>query len=210
MSVAFDVPSKLTRFQSVACLPNGVHYSSLTRFPNRILFSNFLASHRLLYSALLQYSKNLEYGDSLVSDDSWESWFLRLRLKVTVGAAVALPALFAPFVPQPGEGPDRATMEAGYATIHGHGTAVVSEPSSSDAGENILKTLNIAAKFRFNKDIGYLYTAAFLVEVGMLLKDKSGYIAGGVKTPAAALGSDLTQRLLDKLDCSLEICEENS
>ena len=177
---------------------------------SEIFFLQFLSTHRPYYSALLQYSKNLEYGDSLVSDDSWESWLLRLRLKVTVGAAVALPALFAPLVPQPGEGPDRETMEAGCATIHGHGTAVVIEPSSSNAGENILKTLNIVAKFQFNKDIGYLYTAAFLVEVGMLLKDKAGYIAGGVKTPAAALGSDLTQRLLDKLDCSLDIGEENS
>ena len=142
----------------------------------------------------------MEYGDCLVTDDSWGGWVQRLKVNTIVGAAVALPALFGSFAPQPGEGPDRDTMEAGYATIRSHGTAAV-------PGDDTTKTMEITGKFQFNKDIGYLYTAAFLVEVGMLLKDKSGYLAGGVKTPASALGNDLTRRLLDKLDCSLDIAQ---
>ena len=136
----------------------------------------------------------------MVSDDSWEGWIQRLRVNTIVGAAVALPSLFGSFAPQPGEGPDRDTMDAGYATIYGHGTAIV-------PGDDTNKAMEITGKFHFNKDIGYLYTAAFLVEVGMLLKEKAGYLAGGVKTPASALGHDLTQRLLDKLDCSLDIVQ---
>ena len=92
-------------------------------------------------------------------------------------------------------------MENGYLKLYGHGSMV--KGSDDDT-----VTTSIVGKFDFNKDIAYLYTAALLAEVGMLLKDKAGYVAGGVKTPASALGHDLTERILEKLDCSLEIKEE--
>jgi short subunit dehydrogenase-like uncharacterized protein len=64
------------------------------------------------------------------------------------------------------------------------------------------------SKFHFNKDIGYLYTAALLAETGMVLLEKHGKLSGGVMTPAVALGSDLTQRILKTMDTSFEIKEE--
>ena len=44
-----------------------------------------------------------------------------------------------------------------------------------------------------------------LVETGMLLLTKDG--PGGVTTPAAALGSDLVQRLEEQLGAKLEVGE---
>jgi len=102
------------------------------------------------------------------------------------------------FLPQPGEGPDRQTMEEGYMTLHGRGIIV-----NKDGKET-----NVMSKFHFNKDIGYLYTAALLAETGMVLLEKLGKANGGVTTPAAALGSDLTQRILKTMDTSFEIKEE--
>lgn len=64
----------------------------------------------------------------------------------------------------------------------------------------------IRTKFQFNKDIAYLYTAALLVEVGLLLLNTKTK-QGGVMTPAVAFGSQLTQRIVNQLDASFEIEE---
>ena len=101
------------------------------------------------------------------------------------------------FLPQPGEGPDRQTMEEGYMTLHGRGVMI------KNGKETVLHS-----KFHFNKDIGYLYTAALLAETGMVLLEKLGKVRGGVMTPAVALGSDLTQRILKTMDTSFELKEE--
>ena len=61
--------------------------------------------------------------------------------------------------------------------------------------------------FEFRKDTAYLYTAALLCETGLLLVEKYGSLSGGCWTPAAALGGDLTERILKELDASLEIKE---
>jgi short subunit dehydrogenase-like uncharacterized protein len=88
-------------------------------------------------------------------------------------------------------------MEEGYMTLYGHGVIVKNE-----------KETTLHSKFHFNKDIGYLYTAALLVETGMVLLEKLGKVNGGVMTPAVALGSDLTQRILKTMDTSFELKEE--
>ena len=66
----------------------------------------------------------------------------------------------------------------------------------------------MVSKFHFGKDVAYLYTAALLVETGMLLLEKRKTIAGGIMTPAIVLGSDLMQRILEKMDATFEIREE--
>lgn len=114
-----------------------------------------------------------------------------------MAAAILVPPM-KHFLPQPGEGPDRQTMEEGYMTLYGRGIMV------KDG-----KEIKLTSKFHFNKDIGYLYTAALLAETGMVLLEKlDGKVDGGVMTPAAALGSDLTQRILKTMDTSFELKEE--
>lgn len=147
-------------------------------------------------SALLGYSKDFEYGDSQVQHTSWSA---ALQKTVTT-ASVAAAIVFSPmkrFLPQPGEGPDRQTMEDGWMTLHGRGIMV------KDGKETTL-----TSKFHFNKDVAYLYTAALLAETGMVLLEKLGKVDGGVMTPAVAFGSDLMQRILKTMDTSFEIKPE--
>jgi short subunit dehydrogenase-like uncharacterized protein len=148
-----------------------------------------------LFSALLHYSKDFQYGDAQLKNVSWTGKLQEMGIGLKLAAAICVPPMKR-FLPQPGEGPDRETMEAGYLTLHGRGTMVGSTKT------------RLVSKFHFNKDIAYLYTAALLVETGMMLLEKRGTVAGGVATPAVALGSDLTQRILEKMDTSFEIKEE--
>jgi short subunit dehydrogenase-like uncharacterized protein len=159
---------------------------------------------RLLYlsldSALLQYNKSLEYGDAqLYKHSTLTGWMLQTSKTALLAAAIAAPSIFGRFLPAPGQGPDRETMEEGYLILHGLG---VMRKLSTDKDE-----YKIQSTFRFNKDIGYLYTAALLVETGLLLLESSSSKQGGVMTPAVAFGSRLTQRIVKELDASFEIQE---
>ena len=101
-------------------------------------------------------------------------------------------------MPAPGEGPDRETMENGYLILHGLGVIRKMSPEKEE--------YCVQSKFQFNKDIGYLYTAALLVESGLLLLESSTK-RGGVMTPAAAFGNRLTARIVERLDATFEIKE---
>jgi short subunit dehydrogenase-like uncharacterized protein len=146
-------------------------------------------------NAILQYSKELKYGDSKVQNVSTWGSVKNTAMNIKFAAAVSIPFLHG-LLPQPGEGPSREMMEAGYMTLHAHGTI------KSKGEEATVK--NIKAKFHFGKDVGYLYTAAILVETGMCLlqtKEKSS----GVITPAVGLGHPLTERLCEQLDITLDV-----
>ena len=117
-------------------------------------------------------------------------------------------------MPQPGDGPDRKVMEKGSLTLHGVAKMVSATTTSSGSSENDeIVEKKVKVKFRFNKDVSYLYTAVLLVETGMLLVEKSSsssteqQLKGGILTPATALGSDLTQRILKEMDTSFDIEE---
>lgn len=146
------------------------------------------------HSALLQYSKEFEYGDSQIQNRSWTAKLQETGFAATLGAAILFPSMKR-FLPQPGEGPDRQTMEEGWMTCHGRGVIVDKDG----------KEVNVTSKFHFSRDVGYLYTAAMLVEAGMVLLEKLGTIDGGVVTPAVALGSHYMQRILKTMDTSFEI-----
>lgn len=131
-----------------------------------------------------------------MKNSSWSAKLQETGTAVTLGAAILFPPMKR-FLPQPGEGPSRQTMENGWMTLHGRGIIV------KDGKET-----TVTSKFHFDKDIGYLYTAALLVEAGMVLMTKIGNVDGGVTTPAVALGSDYMQRILKTMDTSFEIKEE--
>mmetsp|Transcript_23591 Transcript_23591/g.65479 ORF Transcript_23591/g.65479 Transcript_23591/m.65479 type:complete len:449 (-) Transcript_23591:214-1560(-) len=164
-------------------------------------------------NALLGYSKELKCGDLfLVKEDSWSTKLKLLKNGAMLYAAIVLPRLFAAFVPQPGDGPDRKTMEEGSLTVHG--VAKMVSASTTDSGsieKNSDTEKKVKAVFHFNKDVSYLYTAVLLVETGMLLVERSSSaeqkLNGGLLTPATALGSDLTQRILKQMDTSFSIEE---
>ena len=129
------------------------------------------------------------------------SWIKVQASMAILYAAAVLPTWLAqPIIPQPGQGPDRNVMEHGYLTLHGRATATLND-----------KVHKIATKFHFGKDACYLYTAALLVESGLLLLEKSHQQDNngpfGILTPAAAFGSDLTRRIVERLDATFEIHE---
>jgi len=153
-------------------------------------------------NVLLGYSKDFKYGDAMVASPTWEGWAKGKLSAGLIAGAIFLPSIFQRFVPKPGEGPTREDMENGYMTLYG-----VATMKPKDGDDTATKTTKIKTKFHFNKDIGYLYTAALLVETGMTLLAKSSSLSGGVSTPAAALGDDLMQRILQELDASWELEE---
>lgn len=124
------------------------------------------------------------------------------------------PKLFGAFIPQPGDGPDRKTMEEGFLKVYGFGKMISANTASSGSSEtDEVEEKKVKAKFQFNKDVSYLYTAVLLVETGILLAKKASSTGEklncGVLTPAAALGSDLTQHILKEMDTSFHIEEMN-
>jgi len=121
---------------------------------------------------------------------------------VLMAGYITCPSVFKYFVPKPGEGPSRENMENGFLTLHGFGTMVDNNKDGGNKEERKLSSI-----FQFNKDTAYLYTAALLIETGILLVEKFGTLSGGCHTPASALGNDLTQRILQEMDCTFEIKE---
>ena len=157
------------------------------------------------------YAKEFKCGDSfLIKDDSFAATLDLIKNGFLLYAAIYLPKFFAGLLPAAGEGPDRKTMEEGSLTVHGIGK-MISASTTSSGNIEIEKPeeKKVKAKFYFNKDTGYLYTAVLLVETGILLAEKasSSQLYSGVLTPASALGSDLTQHILKEMDTSFDIEE---
>jgi short subunit dehydrogenase-like uncharacterized protein len=150
---------------------------------------------------LLGYSKELKYGDAKIKTESFTGWMKGTGTQLLLGAAIAAPSIFQQFLTQPGDGPSREDMENGFLNVYGLGTMVEKDGEQKH---------NLASKFHFNKDTGYLYTAVLLVETGMLLVEKCGTLSGGCKTPASALGNDLTQRIVKEMEASFEVKEVES
>ena len=89
-------------------------------------------------------------------------------------------------LPKPGEGPTREQREQGYFR-----TRLVGKGRDRDGVERTLRAL-----VEGTNDPGYGETAKMLAESAVLLAEQSpGEPAGGVLTPAAALGMDLVERL---------------
>jgi short subunit dehydrogenase-like uncharacterized protein len=146
-------------------------------------------------NALLGYSSRLTFADYMLRGHPSFTETLSMKcFETLVGAAVMAPSVFARFLPAPGEGPSREAMDAGYLKLHAVGKMV---DKSSGA------TTGLTSTYHFPLDTGYLMTAQMLVQTGMLLLEKKG--AGGVLTPAVALGSDIVVRLEKELDAKLEI-----
>lgn len=87
-------------------------------------------------------------------------------------------------VPQPGEGPDKASREAGNYDVLFIGTSASDERIEAAVGGDL--------------DPGYGSTSKMIAESAMCLLQDSDGVAGGVLTPAAAMGEKLITRLVDK------------
>ena len=156
-------------------------------------------------NALLHYHTNFSYGDAQVKSGGIMGWINEVSFTTRMAGAIAIPSLLGGLVPKPGEGPDRQVMEHSFMTLHALGK--IHHDNDNNDNNNNGTTSTIQGTFHFNKDIGYLYTAYLLMEVGMVLLDKhnNGTTMGGILTPAVAMGQELTQRILSTLDARLSI-----
>jgi short subunit dehydrogenase-like uncharacterized protein len=149
-------------------------------------------------NALLGYSAELSYGDCLLRDPSVVQWVKDKAYATLAAAAVAVPVVFQRFLPAPGEGPSRETLDAGWLVVHTRGTM-------KDKATG--KETKLEGAYTFNEDVTYLSTARFLVETARVLLDKSaaGGSVAGVVTPAVALGNAIVERLETVTGAKLEI-----
>jgi short subunit dehydrogenase-like uncharacterized protein len=86
-------------------------------------------------------------------------------------------------VPQPGEGPDKASREAGNYDVLFIGLTANGERIEASVGGDM--------------DPGYGSTSKMLAESAMCLLEDSDGLAGGLYTPAPAMGDKLIKRLCD-------------
>ena len=151
-------------------------------------------------NALLGYTDSLAYGDCMLRNNNLWQVLKDKAYAALVGAAIMAPSLFQRFLPQPGEGPSRATMDAGWLVVHARGTM----RHTGSGQETVLESM-----FTFSEDVTYLSTARFLVETGRLLLEKppGGGGAAGVTTPAAGLGSSIVERLVAETGAKFELKE---
>jgi len=109
---------------------------------------------------------------------------LQLGLGGLVGVAATGPgrALLDKVLPASGEGPDEKARNSGFFTAHVHGHR------TSDGA-------HFRSVVKGHKDPGYGGTAVMLSQSALCLATSDLGSAGGVTTPAAAMGAQLTARL---------------
>lgn len=93
--------------------------------------------------------------------------------------------------PKPGEGPSRAEREAGYYDVLFLGQAPTGE------------TLRVAV--RGDRDPGYGSTSRMIVEAAVCLLQDAKDSAGGIWTPASAMGMPLVERLRNNAGISFAV-----
>ena len=74
-------------------------------------------------NAILGYSSDFKFGDACLADPSWTNYLKQSLYAGVIGAALYVPTLRS-YLPQPGEGPSRETMESGWMKLWGKGYMV--------------------------------------------------------------------------------------
>ena len=155
-------------------------------------------------NALLGYNDNLVCSEMMLSVGStwWETLSSQFSNAVYF-AGMQMPALFGGFIPKPGEGPSRESMDAAYLKLIGRGKMV-----DNTTGEQT----TTCSEWYMDEHAGYIGTARMLAEAGMLLLDMANHStagsenrAAGVVTPAYAFGSSILERLKDTTSTTFKI-----
>ncbi len=135
------------------------------------------------------YGKGFRYEEVMGTGGGPAGFARAVGVTLGFGAAVGLAltrptrALLAKALPAPGQGPDRATREAGFFEIDVLGWTEGAERPSA------------VCHIRGSSDPGYGETAKMLSESALLLVATRGSKPGGVLTPAVAFGATLAERL---------------
>lgn len=93
--------------------------------------------------------------------------------------------------PKPGEGPSRDEREAGHYDLLVHGTCADGQ--------------TLAVSVTGDKDPGYGSTSGIIAEAALCLIEDCPELAGGIYTPAAAMGARLRSRLVANAGLTFEV-----
>lgn len=140
-----------------------------------------------------RYGRDFRYTERSSYPTGIRGWAMAARFTASLGmfaAAMALPPsrrLLQRFVlPKPGDGPTRAEREQGYFKVR------LAAQGRDEDGTN--RTLR--GRVEGTSDPGYGETAKMLGESAICLaEERSADQAGGVLTPAVAMGMELVERL---------------
>lgn len=139
-------------------------------------------------NAINNYGAKITYKEAQVYPSFMAGYVTLLGFFVLGTALYCPPAkwlLVTYLLPKPGEGPSEKEMDDGFLRVTGVATG-------SNGGK-------ARAVFYFPTDPGYRDTARMLVEAGLVLalQGELVRVGGGVWTPAACQGEQLTQRLVN-------------
>ncbi len=146
------------------------------------------------------YGKDFRYDEGVLMGAGPAGAIKATAMSVGLAAGMALATVgplrraFSGRLPAPGEGPDRATREAGYFDLRFH-AAHPSDPA-----------LALRARVTGDRDPGYGSTSKMLGESAVCLARDDVPADGGFWTPAAVMGEALLPRLVERagLEFSLE------
>ena len=154
--------------------------------------SNALASY--------PYSRQFNFSERMLTGDGGRG--KRKATAVSLGSGVTpvamaikpLRKLAARVLPSPGEGPSHEAQRKGHFELFFHG--------ANSASGNSLK-----ARVNGDRDPGYGATSRMLGEAAVCLARDDLKCAGGIWTPATAMGEHLIKRLIDNAGMSFELLD---
>lgn len=150
-------------------------------------------------NALLDFpwSRDFDYDESQLCGSRAEAMAISMGLGATLLGATTRPgrALLGKLLPDPGEGPDRATRERGFFELFFHAEHP-DDPAKS-----------VRARVGGDRDPGYGATSRMLGEAAVSLAQDEPAVKGGIWTPASALAEQLIPRLERNAGMSFEVLD---
>jgi short subunit dehydrogenase-like uncharacterized protein len=156
--------------------------------------SNALAGYR--------YGRNFRYREATITGRGFSGWFKGTVMTLALGALVLgismgpTRKLLKKFVlPKPGEGPDRDLQKTGFFNLMQIGKL----PDGT-----VLRS-----RITGDQDPGYGSTSKMLSESAVCLAKDDLNTAGGIWTPASAMGGQLLARLRDNAGLKFDIVDDS-
>lgn len=146
------------------------------------------------------WGRGFRYREAVLTGKGFAGWFKGAMMTMALGALV-LGVSFAPtrkllqkfVLPKPGEGPDREMQRTGFFNL----VQVGKLPDG-----RVIRT-----KITGDQDPGYGSTSKMLGEAAVCLARDNLDSAGGVLTPAAAMGDALLVRLREKAGLTFDLVD---
>jgi short subunit dehydrogenase-like uncharacterized protein len=118
-----SLDGKKSKFNTIVTHKATQYHAEFGRNAGPWIMSPVMANCVRRSNAILGYSSDLKFGDACLSDPSWTNYLKQSLYAGAIGAALYIPPLRS-YLPQPGDGPRRETMESGWMKLWGKGYMV--------------------------------------------------------------------------------------